>query len=64
MKLLLDDVTKVDLIGSELMSALLYENVNLHSILHYHGKEAAEDGKYSTLAALNYSKVLDYITSE
>ena len=37
MEAFVDDVTKVYPIGNELMSTLLYENVNLHPILHYHG---------------------------
>ena len=46
------------------MSTLLYENINLHPILHYHIMEAAEDGKYSTLAEMNSSKGADYINFE
>ena len=33
MESLVDDADKVDPIGSELMSTLFYENVNLHTIL-------------------------------
>ena len=64
MELLVDDVTKVDPIGSQLISTLLYENFDSNTILHYHGMEAAEDGKYYTLSAINSSKGLDYITPE
>ena len=37
MESLVDDVTNVDPIGNYLISTLLYENVNLYPILHYHG---------------------------
>ena len=37
MESLVDDVTNVDPIGNNLMSTLLYENVNLYPILNYHG---------------------------
>ena len=47
-----------------IVSTLLYWNVNLHPILQYIATEAAEDGKYSILAAMKSSKVLDYITPE
>ena len=56
MKSLVDDVTDVDPIGGKLMYTMLYENVNAHPILHYYGTEAAQDGKYFTLDAINYSK--------
>ena len=46
------------------MSTVLYENINLNPILHYHGTEAAEDGKYSNLAAIKSSKVVDNIPPE
>ena len=59
-----DDVTKVGPIGSNFISTLLYENVNLHPILHYHRTEAFGDGKYSNLAVMNSSKVGYYITPE
>ena len=64
MEYLVDDVTTVDPIGSEFMSTMLYANFNLHSILHYHGTDAAEDGKYCNLDAMNSSQGLDYITPE
>ena len=57
-------MTNVDPNVSNLMSTLLYKNVNLHPILHYHGTKAAEDRKYSTLDAMNSSKLLYYITPE
>ena len=60
----MDDVTKVDPMVSEFMSTPLYENVNLHIILHCHETDAAEDRKYSMLDAMNSSKGLDYITLE
>ena len=58
----MDDLTKMDSIRCKFMSTLLYENVNLHPILRYHGTEAAKDGKYSNLAAMNSSKGAEYIT--
>ena len=61
MESLMDDMTKLGLIGSELMSNRLYENVNLHPDLQYHGTKSAEDGKYSTLSAINSSKGSNYI---
>ena len=60
----MDEVTKVDPIGSKFMSTLLYENINLNTILHYHGTEAAEDGKYSNLAAIKSSKGVENIPPE
>ena len=56
MESLVDEFNKVYPIVSELISNLLYENVTLHLIICYHGTEAAEDGKYSTLDAMNSSK--------
>ena len=64
MELLVDDETKVDPIGSELMSTLLYGIFNLHPILHYYGTEAARNGKYYTWDEMNSSKGSDYITPE
>ena len=60
----MDEVTKVYLIGSKFMYTLFYENINLHPILHYHGTEAAEDGKYSNLDAMKSSKGAEYIPPE
>ena len=57
-------MNNMDSIGNELVSNLLYEIFNLHPILRYHGTEADEDGKYSTLAVINSSEVSDYITPE
>ena len=51
MESLVDDVSKVDPIGSKLMYTLLHESFNFNPILHYHETGAAKDGKYSTLAA-------------
>ena len=64
MESLVDEVTKVYPIVSKLLSALLYENINLYPILHYHGTEVAKGGKYSTLDVMNSSKRSDYITPE
>ena len=60
----MNEVTMVDHIRIELMYTLLCKNVNLHTILHYHGIDAAGDGKYSTLAAMKSSNGLDYIIYE
>ena len=57
-------MNKVYTIGNKFISTLLYENVNLNPILHYHGMEASENGKYSTLAAMNSSNASDYMTPE
>ena len=62
MESMVSGVNKVDPTGSESMSTMLYENINIHPILHYHGTEATKDGKYSTLAAMNPSKGVDFIT--
>ena len=64
MESLVDEANKMDPTVRKLMYNQLYENINLHPILHYHGMEEAEDDKYSTLSAMKYSKGAEYITPE
>ena len=57
-------MTKAYHVEITLMSNLFYTNINLRTILHYDGTDAAKYEKYSTLAAMNSSKGADYITPE
>ena len=57
-------MTKAYPVEITLMSNLFYTNINLRTILHYDGTDAAKYEKYSTLAVMNSSKGADYITPE